>query len=63
MEQIIDTLMAAKEVIAWLVLVAVMMLCLAANSLNPTHDKDGRLGKTCAVVIVALTLIYGLAVL
>ena len=63
MEQMIARIMAAKEVIAWLALIGVMMLCLAYNSLNPTHDRDGRLGKTCAVLIVALMLIYGLAVL
>ena len=50
-----------KETICWILFIGIVMVCLAANSFSPTHDKDGRLAKTCAIVIVGLAVLFGLA--
>ena len=53
--------MDTRDIISWILFVGILMLCLAANSFNPTHDKDGRTGKTVAIVIGVLILLFGLA--
>ena len=50
-----------KETICWILFIGIVMVCLAANSFSPAYDKDGSLAKTCAIVIVALAVLFGLA--
>ena len=50
-----------KETICGILFIGIVMVCLAANSFSPAYDKDGSLAKTCAIVIVALAVLFGLA--